>query len=199
MAEKACNIEIERLGEPIGKQDQYIAAYGGITSFTFQKNGKVIVKPLKIPMQTLLELEDHLLLFFTGFSREAGSILKDQNTRSLQNDQEMLNNLHYVKDLGYRCKEYLETGKIQSFGDLMHEHWEHKKKRSKGMSNAQIDHWYNLALKNGAVGGKLVGAGGGGFLLFYANDKMKLRSTMRNVGLEEVRFSFDYEGTKIIL
>ena len=199
LAEKACHIEIERLGEPIGKQDQYIAAYGGITSFTFQKNGKVIVKPLKIPMQTLLELEDHLLLFFTGFSRKAGSILKDQNTRSLQNDQEMLSNLHYVKDLGYRCKEYLEKGKIQSFGDLMHEHWEHKKRRSAGMSNSQIDAWYQLARKNGAIGGKLVGAGGGGFLMLLTEDRTRLRQTMEQAGLEEVRFRFDFEGTKIIL
>ena len=199
LAEKACHIEIERLGEPIGKQDQYIAAYGGITSFTFQKNGKVIVKPLKIPMQTLLELEDHLLLFFTGFSRKAGSILKDQNTRSLQNDQEMLSNLHYVKDLGYRCKQYLEKGKIQSFGDLMHEHWEHKKRRSAGMSNSQIDAWYQLARKNGAIGGKLVGAGGGGFLMLLTEDRTRLRQTMEQAGLEEVRFRFDFEGTKIIL
>ncbi len=199
LAEKACHIEIERLGEPIGKQDQYIAAYGGITSFTFQKNGKVNVKPLKIPMQTLLELEDHLLLFFTGFSRKAGSILKDQNTRSLQNDQEMLSNLHYVKDLGYRCKEYLEKGKIQSFGDLMHEHWEHKKRRSAGMSNSQIDAWYQLARKNGAIGGKLVGAGGGGFLMLLTEDRTRLRQTMEQAGLEEVRFRFDFEGTKIIL
>jgi len=199
LAEKACHIEIERLREPIGKQDQFIAAYGGITSFTFQKNGKVIVEPLKIPMQTLLELEDHLLLFFTGFSRDAGSILKDQNTRSLQSDQEMINNLHYVKDLGYRCKEALETGKILIFGDLMHEHWEHKKRRSTGMSNSQIDAWYQLARKNGAVGGKLVGAGGGGFLMLLTEDRTRLRKTMSQAGLEEVRFRFDFEGTKIIL
>jgi len=199
LAEKACHIEIERLQEPIGKQDQFIAAYGGITSFTFQKNGKVIVEPLKIPMQTLLELEDHLLLFFTGFSRDAGSILKDQNTRSLQSDQEMINNLHYVKDLGYRSKEALETGKILIFGDLMHEHWEHKKRRSTGMSNSQIDAWYQLARKNGAVGGKLVGAGGGGFLMLLTEDRTRLRKTMSQSGLEEVRFRFDFEGTKIIL
>ena len=139
------------------------------------------------------------MLFFTGFNRSAGSILKDQKIKTQSNDTEMISNLHYVKEMGYRSKEILLEGRTHDFGLLMNEHWEHKKKRSKGMSNAQIDHWYNLALKNGAVGGKLVGAGGGGFLLFYANDKMKLRSTMRNVGLEEVRFSFDYEGTKIIL
>ena len=199
LAELACHIEIERLQEPIGKQDQYIAAYGGITSFVFQKNGQVIAQPLQVSMQTLFELEDQLLLFFTGFSRSAGSILKDQNTRSKQSDQEMLNNLHYVKELGYRSKEALESGNTQHFGELMHEHWEHKKRRSGGMSNSQIDQWYQLALQNGAIGGKLVGAGGGGFLMFLAEDRKKLRQVMNQAGLEEVRFRFDFEGTKIIL
>ena len=199
LAELACHIEIERLHEPIGKQDQYIAAYGGITSFVFQKNGQVIAQPLQVSMQTLFELEDQLLLFFTGFSRSAGSILKDQNTRSKQSDQEMLNNLHYVKELGYRSKEALESGNTQHFGELMHEHWEHKKRRSGGMSNSQIDQWYQLALQNGAIGGKLVGAGGGGFLMFLAEDRTRLRKVMNQAGLEEVRFRFDFEGTKIIL
>ena len=199
LAELACHIEIERLHEPIGKQDQYIAAYGGITSFVFQKNGQVIAQPLQVSMQTLFELEDQLLLFFTGFSRSAGSILKDQNTRSQQSDQEMLNNLHYVKELGYRSKEALESGNTQHFGELMHEHWEHKKRRSGGMSNSQIDQWYQLALQNGAIGGKLVGAGGGGFLMFLAEDRTRLRKVMSQAGLEEVRFRFDFEGTKIIL
>ncbi|MEK9702457.1 MAG: galactokinase [Deltaproteobacteria bacterium] len=199
LAELACHIEIERLQEPIGKQDQYIAAYGGITSFVFQKNGQVIAQPLQVSMQTLFELEDQLLLFFTGFSRSAGSILKDQNTRSKQSDQEMLNNLHYVKELGYRSKEALESGNTQHFGELMHEHWEHKKRRSGGMSNSQIDQWYQLALQNGAIGGKLVGAGGGGFLMFLAEDRTRLRKVMSQAGLEEVRFRFDFEGTKIIL
>ena len=199
LAELACHIEIERLHEPIGKQDQYIAAYGGITSLIFQKNGQVIAQPLQVSMQTLFELEDQLLLFFTGFSRSAGSILKDQNTRSKQSDQEMLNNLHYVKELGYRSKEALESGNTQHFGELMHEHWEHKKRRSGGMSNSQIDQWYQLALQNGAIGGKLVGAGGGGFLMFLAEDRTRLRKVMSQAGLEEVRFRFDFEGTKIIL
>ena len=199
LAELACHIEIERLHEPIGKQDQYITAYGGISSFVFRKNGQVIAQPLQVSMQTLFELEDQLLLFFTGFSRSAGSILKDQNTRSRQSDQEMLNNLHYVKELGYRSKEALESGNTQHFGELMHEHWEHKKRRSGGMSNSQIDQWYQLALQNGAIGGKLVGAGGGGFLMFLAEDRTRLRKVMSQAGLEEVRFRFDFEGTKIIL
>lgn len=199
LAELACHIEIDRLGEPIGKQDQYIAAYGGLTCFTFKKDDSVEAKPLSLAMNTLFDLEDNLLLFFTGFSRSAGSILKDQKVRTQKNDDDMLKNLHYVKELGYRSKDALESGNPELFGELMHEHWEHKKRRSGGMSNPQIDEWYTLGMQNGAVGGKLVGAGGGGFLMFYASDRNKLRHAMAKAGLEEVRFRFDYEGTKVIL
>ncbi len=199
LAELACHIEIDRLGEPIGKQDQYIAAYGGLTCFTFHKDDSVTAVPLKVSMDTLFDLEDNTLLFFTGYSRSASGILKDQNTRTKSSDDEMLKNLHYVKELGYRSKDALEAGNAVRFGELMHEHWEHKKRRSGGMSNPKIDEWYELGLKNGAVGGKLVGAGGGGFLMFYAPDRNKLRHAMSKAGLEEVRFSFDFEGTKVVL
>jgi D-glycero-alpha-D-manno-heptose-7-phosphate kinase len=199
LAELACHVEIDRLQEPIGKQDQYIAAYGGLTCFTFHKDNRVTAKPLKISQETLYDLEDHLLLFFTGFSRSAGGILKDQKVRTQKNDNEMLKNLHYVKELGLRSREALESGNGEGFGKIMHEHWEHKKKRSGGMSNPKIDEWYQLGMKNGAVGGKLVGAGGGGFLMFYAKDRQKLRLAMAQAGLEEVRFRFDFEGTKIVL
>jgi D-glycero-alpha-D-manno-heptose-7-phosphate kinase len=199
LAELACHIEIDRLGEPIGKQDQYIAAVGGVTCFTFHRNDKVTAVPLKISMNTLFDLEDNLLLFFTGFSRSAGSILKDQNSKTKASDEDMLKNLHYVKELGYRSKDALESGNAIRFGELMHEHWEHKKRRSGGMSNPKIDEWYQLAMSNGAVGGKLVGAGGGGFLMFYAADRNRLRHAMANAGLEEVRFRFDFEGSKVIL
>ena len=199
LAELACHIEIDRLGEPVGKQDQYIAAFGGLTCFTFHKDDTVSAEPLKVDIQTIFDLEDKLLLFFTGFSRSASDILKSQHARSKKNDPDMLNNLHYVKELGYRCKEALENGKLDAFGRLMHEHWEHKKKRSGGMSNVQIDEWYNLALQNGAIGGKLVGAGGGGFLMFLVEDSVKLRHAMRAVGLEEVRFRFDFDGSKTLL
>jgi D-glycero-alpha-D-manno-heptose-7-phosphate kinase len=199
LADLACQIEIDRLGEPIGKQDQYIAAVGGVTCFTFHKDDKVTAVPLKISMETMYDMEDNLLLFFTGFSRSASGILKDQQVKSQNNDLEMLKNLHYVKDLGYRSKDALEAGKTKLFGELMHEHWEHKKKRSGGMSNPKIDEWYELGMKNGAVGGKLVGAGGGGFLMFMAHDKNKLREVMVGAGLEEVRFRFDFEGTKVVM
>ena len=199
LAELACHIEIDRLREPIGKQDQYIAAYGGVTCLSFNKDDSVVAQPLAVSMDTLFELEDNLLLFFTGFSRSAGSILKDQKTRTQSNDNDMLANLHFVKGLGYRSRKALEEGDAATFGELMHEHWEHKKRRSDGMSNPKIDEWYELGMKNGAVGGKLVGAGGGGFLMFYAADRNKLRRAMARAGLEEVRFRFDFEGTKIVL
>ena len=199
LAELACDIEINRLKEPIGKQDQYIAAYGGITCFRFHTNDSVEATPLKLDMDTLFDLEDNLLLFFTGFSRSAGSILKDQQSRTEQADREMIQNLHYVKELGLLSQRALEAGDPRRFGELMHEHWEHKKRRSGGMSNPQIDEWYELGLANGAVGGKLVGAGGGGFLLFYAEDRKRLRQAMAHAGLEEVRFRFDFEGTKVLI
>ena len=198
IAKLACDIEINKLGEPIGKQDQYIAAFGGITCFDFCKDDSVITQPLNISNDTLFDLEDNLVLFFTGFSRSASSILKDQKEKSQSNNADMLANLHYVKELGLRSKVLLEKGAVSDFGSLMNEHWEHKKKRSGGMSNPQIDEWYEIGLKNGAIGGKLVGAGGGGFLLFYAEDRNRLRHAMKTAGLEEVRFKFDYEGTKII-
>lgn len=198
LAELACHIEIERLGEPIGKQDQYIAAYGGLTCFTFNSDGSVTAEPLKISMDTLFDLEDNFLLFFTGYSRSAGTILKDQQARTQQADREMLDNLHYVKELGLRSQQALEAGDTRGFAALMHEHWEHKQRRSRGMSNLQIDEWYALGRANGALGGKLVGAGGGGFLLFYAEDHRRLREAMAQAGLEEVRFHFDFDGTKVL-
>lgn len=199
LAELACDIEINRLNEPVGKQDQYIAAYGGLTCFTFEKDGSVEAVPLNLPITARMDLEDNLLLFFTGYARSAGSILKDQQVRSTQNDASMLANLHYVKDLGMRSRKCLEEGNAAELGELMHEHWENKKRRSQGMSNSKIDEWYELGRRNGAIGGKLVGAGGGGFLLFYAEDRNRLRQAMAHAGLEEVRFQFDYEGTKVMV
>ncbi len=198
LAERACDIEINRLKEPIGKQDQYIAAYGGVTSFAFHPDEGVDVRPVGVSREALFNLEDHLLLFFTGYSRSASAILADQQVKTAAADRDMVANLHYVKELGHRSLEALESGHLSRFGELMHEHWEHKKTRSGGMSNPQIDEWYELALKNGATGGKLVGAGGGGFLMFYAEDAARLRAAMGNAGLDEVRFRFDFEGTKVL-
>lgn len=199
LAEQACSIEIDRLGEPVGKQDQYIAAVGGITAFTFHRDGHVEYRPCQISEETLFNLEDNLLLFFTGYSRAASAILKDQHDRSQKSDAAMLDNLHYTKELGQRSLAALESGDLTEFARLMDEHWQRKKQRSAGMSNDRINAWYDHAMRHGALGGKLIGAGGGGFLMFYAADKARLRHAMREQGLQEVRFRFDFEGTKVVV
>jgi D-glycero-alpha-D-manno-heptose-7-phosphate kinase len=199
LAEQASHIEIERLGEPIGKQDQYIAAYGGITTFRFLPNDQVEAAPLKLEREALYNLEDNLLLFFTGYSRSASAILKEQDDRSKERDKEMVDNLHFVKDLGFQSLEALEAGDLRRFAELMNVHWRHKKQRSASMTNTDIDAWYERGLANGALGGKLIGAGGGGFLLFYAEDKTRLRHAMADTPLKEVRFRFDFEGTKVVI
>jgi D-glycero-alpha-D-manno-heptose-7-phosphate kinase len=199
LAEEAAHIEIDRLGEPVGKQDQYIAAFGGLTCFEFHPDDRVTVSPLAISQETLHTLEERLLLFFTCYSRAAGSILSDQRTRTESDDAEMLENLEYTKQLGLRIREALEAGRPEKFGRLMHEHWERKRRRSEGMSNENIDAWYRAGLENGAVGGKLVGAGTGGFLMFYAEDPVALRAAMGEVGLQETRFSFDLDGSNVIV
>ena len=199
LAELACEIEIGRLGEPVGKQDQFVAAFGGLTCLTFHRDNRVTVQPLQLSRATMYDLEDNLLLFFTGFDRSAGSVLREQHERTQAGDTELLRNLDEVKSLGYRSKEALERGDLAHFGELLHAQWEHKKRRYRGASNPQIDEWYSAGLKNGAIGGKLVGAGGGGFLMFYAADRGRLRAAMAKMGLEEVRFRFDFEGTKVVL
>ncbi len=198
LAEQACHIELERLGEPIGKQDQYISAYGGLTCFEFLPEGKVKAFPLKIAPDTLYQLEDNLLLFFTGYSRSASTILKEQDVKSKNNDHDMIEHLHFIKELALESKIALENGDLIKFSELMNKHWVHKQTRSEKMSNEKINQWYELALDNGALGGKLIGAGGGGFLMFFADDKVLLRRTMREASLQEVRFRFDFEGTKLI-
>jgi D-glycero-alpha-D-manno-heptose-7-phosphate kinase len=198
LAAEACNIELGRLKEPIGKQDQYIAAYGGLTCFKFLPDGRVEAWPLRVSEETRDNLEDNLLLFFTGYSRSASAILKEQDQKSKQADTGMTENLHFVKDLGQQSQRALESGDLPGFARLMDVHWQRKKERSGGMSNPKINEWYDLAMENGALGGKLIGAGGGGFLMFYAEDKARLRHVMRQNGLKEVRFRFDFEGSKLV-
>ena len=198
LAEQACHIELEKLGEPVGKQDQYIAAYGGITCFQFLPDDRVQASPLKISEETLLELEDNLLLFFTGYSRSASKILREQDDKSKRSDKAMVENLHFVKELGEQSQRALEGDNLHEFARLMDLHWQRKRERSDAMSNEHINDWYDLAMANGALGGKIIGAGGGGFLMFYAADKARLRHAMRERGLMEVRFRFEAEGTKIL-
>jgi len=198
LAEKACEIEIDRLKEPIGKQDQYIAAIGGITEFIFLPNGKVQYTKVNISEDTLIDMEDNLVLFFTGYSRAAATILQDQKTKTEHADPAMIASLQAAKEIGKLSKTALEQGNLEQFAKLMDTHWRQKQTRTKGMSNQDINDCYNYALANGALGGKLIGAGGGGFLMFYAADRKKLRHAMRTKNLEEVRFRFDFEGTKLL-
>jgi D-glycero-alpha-D-manno-heptose-7-phosphate kinase len=199
VAEEACYIEIERLGRPVGKQDQYVAAFGGLKTYHFEPDGSVKVCPLQVSDATFHDLEEHLVMFFTGYSRAADKVLEEQRQKSTTGDSAMIDNLHYVKELGLRSQAALEDGDCEGFADLMHEHWEHKKKRSGMMSNPKIDRWYTLGRENGALGGKLVGAGAGGFLLFYSREPRRLRSAMAAEGLAEVRFSFDSDGSVVLV
>ena len=196
LAEEACHIEINLLKEPVGKQDQYIAAHGGISCFEINQKGDVTVSPLRISNPTLHDLEDNLMMFFTGFSRSASQVLDQQKKGIQQDDKRFVDNLHFIKSTGVEIKKVLESGDCLQFGKLMHEHWLHKNKQSSAISNTKINDWYEHGIRNGAVGGKLIGAGGGGFLMFYADDRIKLRAAMEKAGLQEVRFSFDFEGSK---
>jgi D-glycero-alpha-D-manno-heptose-7-phosphate kinase len=198
LAELACHVELKKLKEPIGKQDQLISSYGGIKCILFSKQNKININDLKISSKTEIDLKRKLVLFFTGASRKASKILKDQNTKSNQNNKKMIDNLNFIKGIGYKSKKALELGDTLKFASLMHEHWNFKKLRSKNISTKKINNYYNLAYKNGSAGGKLVGAGGGGFLMVYATNKKKLKKKMLKSGLSEVEFDFDYEGSKII-
>lgn len=199
LAEQACEIEMVRLAEPVGRQDPYIATHGGVTAFEFAPDDRVTVSPLPLSPASLARLEEGLALFFTGFSRAASTVLKEQDDRSRTGDLEMLDNLRVVKEIGQRSRAALETGDLAGFGRLMHEHWDWKKKRSSAMSSPRIDAWYELGRRHGALGGKLVGAGGGGFLLFCCEDRARLRAALDGTGLREVPFRFEREGTKVLL
>ena len=201
LAEEACHIEIDILGEPIGKQDQYMAAFGGLTCLTFDRNGDVLVEPLRISREVMEQLESNLLLFFTGTERSASEVLREQDQKSKEDDPEMLQNLHQIKEIGLETRKHLERGDIDMLGELFRVHWEIKKKRSSKMSNPRIDEYYELARKSGAVGGKLIGAGGGGFLMFYCDNGRKpvVLEAMRSAGLRWEGIHFDSDGAKILV
>lgn len=199
LAVEACDIEIESLGRPVGKQDQFIAAYGGVAVMDFRTDGTVEVNPLRMSSETLAQLESNLLMFFSGYSRDADLILGEQKAKSEGNDQSMIENLHTMKALGDEVRTALESGNVDDFGEIMNRHWMHKKQRSESMTNPLIDRYYDLALSHGALGGKLVGAGAGGFLLFYTRRHAELREAMAAEGLQEVPFGFDFEGSTVLV
>ncbi len=194
LAEAACEIEIDVLKEPVGKQDPYVAAHGGICAYTFNPDGSVDVEPLELDPGVLRRLRDQLLLFYTGEARSASKVLADQDERSKAKDEEMLENLHRTKELGLRSCELLRSGELEGYAELMHEHWEHKRRRSPGMTDERIDRLYTLARRSGVIGGKLVGAGGGGFLLVYSPRPEDTRQAMAAAGALELTFDFEFNG-----
>jgi D-glycero-alpha-D-manno-heptose-7-phosphate kinase len=199
VAEEACHIENDLLRQSGGKQDQYVAAFGGLICMTFEANGAVEVSRLRMSTDTTKQLEENLVMYFTGYSRSAENLLREQRTRTQKKDPQVVESLHFTKKLGYQIRDELEAGNLRSFGELMHEHWLHKRSRSNQMSNPCVDRWYEVGRANGAVGGKLIGAGGGGFLLFYTEDRRALRNAMAREGLEEVHFRFDHDGSTVMM
>jgi D-glycero-alpha-D-manno-heptose-7-phosphate kinase len=200
LAAEAAHLQMEILKEPCGVQDPYIAAFGGFICLDITRNGKVNVSNLRIADNTVRELENNLLFFYTGIKRSASVILQEQAKHIKKNASEALEAMHHIKKIGFEVKHALERGDLTEFGKLQHEHWMAKKTTSPQISNDPIDRWYTLALKNGAIGGKIMGAGGGGFLMFYCeNDKKKVRKAMAKEGLREVRFQFEREGSKIVI
>lgn len=200
LAEEACHVEIDVLKEPIGKQDQYIAAFGGVTCFTFEKNGDVLVEPLRISDELLYQLEHNLLFFYTGVERSASEVLGEQNERSNNDDGEVINNLHRIKEIGLESRRLLEGGDLDGFGELLDVHWQMKKNLSTKVSSPFIDECYETAKKNGALGGKIMGAGGGGFFMFYCNgDRAKLTEALKQRGLVPTWFGFDFQGVKTLV
>jgi len=194
LAEAACAIEIDVLHEPVGKQDQYVAAHGGICAYTFHPDDTVEVEALELDTETLRLLREHLLLFYTGEARSASAILSDQDRRSKSGDGTMIENLHRTKEIGYESRKLLEEGDLEGYALLLHEHWENKRRRSPGMANSSIDSLYALAREASALGGKLIGAGGGGFLLVYSLRPEETRRALAEAGAPELTFDFEYGG-----
>ena len=197
IAELACKVEIEDLKEPIGKQDQYACACGGLNFIEFQKDGVVDVEKLYLQTDAYRVLEKNLLMFYTGKTRAAGSILAEQK-KNTTNDEAKINNLHKMVQLSKDLKEELLKGNVNAMDEILHTGWMYKKELANGISNPDIDYYYELAMQNGALGGKLLGAGGGGFLLFYVEEQHRTRVRKALQDLKEINFSFDSKGTQVI-
>lgn len=201
IAEQACHIEMDLAGHPVGKHDHYLAAFGGITVLDIEKDGRVTVTPLDISIDTVEEFKNSILIFYTGILRSSGDILESQRQDTKKKNKNVVDSLHRTKELGYRIKLALESSDLDAFGHMLHEHWENKKRRSGQISNPNIDRWYQLARENGALGGKIMGAGGGGFFMFYCPNEKKLavRKALTEDGLRELPYDFDFEGTKVLV
>ena len=199
LAEEACHIELDLLKKPIGKQDQYMAAFGGLTILDISPDGKVRVTRLGLEVEVLEALEHNLLMFYTQDMRDATTILRKQDSATQRNDKVVVSSLREIKDIGIETCSAIVDGNLRRFGELMDIHWQAKKRLAEGITNPQIDAWYELAKRNGAIGGKISGAGGGGFLTLYCEENTsQLREAMRGAGLRQLNFRFDFEGSKVI-
>lgn len=199
LAEEACYIELDVLKKPIGKQDQYMAAFGGVTTLDIQPDGKVSVTRMELDVDLVESLEHNILMFYTNEMRDATAILKNQDEATKTKDRTVVTSLSEIKDIGIEIRDAISKGNLRYFGELLDVHWQAKKRLSQGISNPQIDAWYDLAKQNGAIGGKISGAGGGGFLMIYCEEKKaRLREVMHTAGLRELKFRFDFEGSKVV-
>jgi len=199
LADEACKIEMDILKKPMGKQDQYLAALGGFVMLEIDKDGTVKSEKIQLDKSIMNELNRNLLIFYTGQQRKNDKILKEQDDSTKNNQEEVLNSLHYIKESGYKILDIVKSGNLDELGGMFRNHWEMKKKLSSGVTNDKIDSIYNIALNNGATGGKITGAGGGGFFTFYCSqDHQKLRNVMKAEGLKELDYSFDLDGSRII-
>jgi len=200
LAEEACRLEIDVLKKPIGKQDQFMAAFGGLTILNIDKDGHVEVKKAKVSDETIDDLNKNLLMFYTSTQRDANHILAEQSSGASSGKKDVVESMHYIKEIGYKILAAVESGNITDVGLLFDKHWEFKKKISAKMSNPRFDEIYSIAKQNGALGGKISGAGGGGFFVFYVeNNQSKFRQVMKTLGLREMRYRFDFEGTKVLV
>ena len=199
LAEKACKLEIDILKKPVGKQDQYMAAFGGLTVLDISKNGKVKVRKASVSEETIDNLNRNLLSFYTKKTRSAEEILSEQSKNAKENKKNVIENMHHIKEIGYKILRAAESGNITNIGLLFDKHWQHKKKISTRMSNPCFDKIYKIAKESGALGGKISGAGGGGFFTFYIEkNHANFRQTMKKLGLREMKYLFNSEGSKVL-
>jgi D-glycero-alpha-D-manno-heptose-7-phosphate kinase len=200
LAREACHIEIDVLKEPIGKQDQYIAAYGGISAITFNRDGSVDVERLPLREEVIDELESNLVIYYSGVERSASTVLKEQAKTIVENREAAIQRMHRIKELGRETKRILLAGEIDTYGEMLHEHWTNKRKLAASMTDSVLDEHYEAARNAGAIGGKLMGAGGGGFFMFYvrAGDRRRVHDALAARGLRPMRFRFDFDGARII-
>jgi D-glycero-alpha-D-manno-heptose-7-phosphate kinase len=200
LAREACELEIDLLKEPIGKQDQTIAAYGGVSAMTFHPDGSVDVERLPLRDEVLDDLESNLVIYYSGVERAASTVLREQATTIAENRDDAVRRMHRIKELGYETKRILLSGQIDTYGEMLHEHWTNKRKLASNMAGGVIDEHYDAARRAGAIGGKLMGAGGGGFFMFYARaaDRRRVHDALAARGLRPLRFRFDFDGARIV-